>query len=125
MGIGHNGHIVFNEPGSSFQSKTRKLKLSQATRKVNSKFFKAFRKIPKFAFTMGIKTIMNSKKIILLVFGKDKADIISKTINGKITKEVPASILKKHKDVIFIIDEKAAGKLKIGDYTEIPYKTTT
>lgn len=112
LGIGHNGHVGFNEPGSSFHSKTRKIKLSGDTRKFNSKFFRLSKNIPKHAFTMGIKTIMNSKKIILLAFGKEKAEAIAKTIHGKITTKVPASILRKHKNVIFIIDKKAAGKLK-------------
>ena len=112
LGIGHNGHIGFNEPGSSFHSKTRKIKLSDDTRKFNSKFFAQSRKVPKHAFTMGIKTIMNSKKIILLAFGKEKAEAIAKTIHGKITTKVPASILRKHKNVIFIIDKKSGRKVK-------------
>jgi len=112
LGIGHNGHIGFNEPGSSFQSKTRKVKLSSDTRISNYKFFRLFGNVPKSAFTMGIKTIMNSEKIILLAFGKEKAKAIAKTLDGKITEEVPASILRKHKDVVFIIDKKAAAELK-------------
>lgn len=112
LGIGHNGHIGFNEPGSSFNSKVRKIKLSDDTRKFNYKFFRQSKSVPKHAFTMGIKTIMNSKKIILLAFGKEKAEAIAKTIHGKITTKVPASILRKHKNVIFIIDKKASGKLK-------------
>ena len=112
LGIGRNGHIGFNEPGSSFHSKIRKIKLSDDTRKFNSKFFKLSKNVPKHAFTIGIKTIMNSKKIILLAFGKEKAEAIAKTIHGKITTKVPASILRKHKNIIFIIDKKAAEKLK-------------
>lgn len=112
LGIGHNGHIGFNEPGSSFQSKVRKIKLSKDTKKFNSKFFRQSKNVPKHAFTMGIKTIMNSKKIILLAFGKEKAEAIAKTIDGKITTKVPASILRKHKNVLLIIDKKAARKLK-------------
>jgi glucosamine-6-phosphate deaminase len=110
LGVGHNGHIGFNEPGSSFHSKTRKIKLRGDTRKFN--FSRLSKNTPKNAFTMGIKTIMNSKKIILLAFGKEKAEAIAKTLDGKITTKVPASILRKHKNVIFIIDKKAAGKLK-------------
>lgn len=110
LGIGHNGHIGFNEPGSSFHSKTRKIKLSDDTRKFN--FLRLSKNIPKHAFTMGIKTIMSSKKIILLAFGKEKTEAIAKTIHGKITEKVPASVLRKHKNAIFIIDKKAAGKLK-------------
>ena len=111
LGIGKNGHIGFNEPGSSFQSKTRRIKLSDDTKKSNYKSFKLFRNAPKYAFTMGIKTIMDSKKIILLAFGKGKADAVAKTLNGKITTEVPASVLRKHRDIMFIIDKKAGERV--------------
>ena len=103
LGIGRNGHIGFNEPGSSFNSKTRKIKLSEMTLKDN--------KVGKYALTVGIATIMRAKKIILLANGKHKADAIAKSVRGKIYEKVPASILKKHKDVTFIIDKEAASKL--------------
>jgi glucosamine-6-phosphate deaminase len=108
LGIGRNGHIGFNEPDSSFKSITRKVKLTKNTRFVN----KLFGKSSEAAFTMGIKTIRGSKKIVLVAFGSKKAEIIAKTIEGKITEKVPASILRKHKDVTFILDEKVASKLK-------------
>lgn len=108
LGIGQNAHIAFNEPGSSFRSTTRKIKLTKQTRKINSKFFLSAKEVPRYAYTMGIKTIMNSKKIILLAFGKKKSDAITNSIKAKITEEVPASILRKHKDAIFIIDKKSS-----------------
>jgi len=95
LGIGTNGHIAFNEPGSSFASITRKVITSDK----------------KSAYTMGIKTIMNSKKIMLLAFGKEKADAVAKAVKGKISEEIPASILRKHRDATFILDKSAAGKL--------------
>ena len=108
LGIGRNGHIGFNEPGSSFKSVTRKVKLTKNTRFVN----KLFGRSSTHAFTMGIKTIMSSRKIILLAFGFAKADAIQKAIEGKLSEDVPASILRKHRNVTFILDERAASKLK-------------
>ena len=108
LGIGRNGHIGFNEPGSSFKSITRKVKLTKSTKFVNNLFGKS----SEYAFTMGIKTIMSSKKIVLLAFGNKKADAISKALEEKISEEIPASILRKHKDVTFVLDEEAASKLK-------------
>ncbi len=108
LGIGRNGHIGFNEPGSSFKSITRKVRLTKNTTFVN----KLFGMSPKYAFTMGIKTITSSKKIILVAFGNKKADAISKALEGKINEEIPASILRKHKDVTFVLDKDAASKLK-------------
>ncbi|PIN94450.1 glucosamine-6-phosphate deaminase [Candidatus Pacearchaeota archaeon CG10_big_fil_rev_8_21_14_0_10_30_48] len=106
LGIGVNGHIGFNEPGSSFTSVTRKVKLSQSTQKVNAKEFRG-KEIPKYALTMGIKTILSANKTILLAIGGEKARIIKKTLEGKITKKVPASVLRKHKNILIIIDCKA------------------
>jgi glucosamine-6-phosphate deaminase len=105
LGIGRNGHIGFNEPGSSFNSKLRKVKLSKETKKANKIKFN-------YAYTLGIKDIMNSKKIILLAFGKGKADIIKKTLEGEITEKVPASFLRKHKNATLILEKEAAIKLR-------------
>ena len=104
LGIGRNGHIGFNEPGSSFKSKTRKVKLSDTTLRDNKVKIK-------YALTMGLATIMQAKKIILLANGKHKADAIAAAIRGNVNEKVPASILKKHKDATFIIDKYAASKL--------------
>lgn len=111
LGIGANGHIGFNEPNVSFEAGTHLVKLDEKTIKDNSRFFDSIDEVPTTAVSMGIKTIMMSKKIILLANGKGKAEAIKKTIEGKITPEVPASILQLHKDVTFIIDKEAANEL--------------
>jgi glucosamine-6-phosphate deaminase len=111
LGIGINGHIAFNEPGSSFDSKTREVKLSENTIKTNSRLFPSIKKVPKDAYTVGIETIMKSRKIILLAFGSKKADAIFSAIKGPITEKSPASILRKHKNAVFILDKKAAKRL--------------
>ena len=111
MGIGVNGHIAFNEPGSSFNSKTREVKLSNNTIKANSRLFPSIKKVPKDAYTVGIETIMESRKIILLAFGSKKADAIFSAVKEPITIKSPASILRKHKDAVFILDKKAARRL--------------
>ncbi|MCX6749847.1 MAG: glucosamine-6-phosphate deaminase [Candidatus Pacearchaeota archaeon] len=103
LGIGVNGHIGFNEPGSSPTSKTRLVKLSKKTVKQNKYLSKAL--------TMGISTIMKSRKILLLASGKKKAKVISKLVNGKPNKKLPASFLKKHNNLIIIIDKEAGSLL--------------
>ncbi len=111
LGIGINGHIAFNEPGSSFNSKTRFIKLNKETIKNNSKFF-GNDEIPKFALTMGISTIMHAKKIILLASGREKARDIKFLVEGPVTKKFPASFLKKHKNLVVIVDKEAASMLR-------------
>ena len=115
LGIGTNGHIAFNEPGSSIKSKTRIVKLADSTRKSNSQFFKEGR-VPQKAVSVGISTILKSKLIILIATGKDKAETIAKTIKSKPSSKIPASFLKKHKNVLFILDEEAARKLNSNKY---------
>jgi len=110
LGVGVNGHIGFNEPGSRKRSKTRLVRLSDETRKINSRFFKSFNDVPKYAMTMGIGNILKSKKIILLADGKNKALAIEKLVNGKSSRKWPVSFLKKHKKLIVIVD-KEAGRL--------------
>ena len=110
LGIGKNGHIAFNEPGSSIKSKTRIVKLADSTRKPNSQFFKEGR-VPQKAVSVGISTILKSKLIILIATGKGKAETIAKTIKSKPSSKIPASFLKRHKNVLFILDKNAAGKL--------------
>ena len=112
LGIGINGHIGFNEPGTPFNSLTNKVKITKEIRELYSQEFGGFSKVPKYGLTIGIKTIMRSKKIILLAFGKSKADAVAKSLNNKSNKKIPASILQKHKDVTFILDKKAASKLE-------------
>lgn len=112
LGIGSNGHIAFNEPGTPFDSKTGIVKLKESTIADNARFFKNKEEVPKSAVSMGMSTIFGAKKIILLASGKNKADAIAKALKGKITTDVPASILQNHKDVIVILDEDAASMLE-------------
>lgn len=112
LGIGVDGHIGFDEPGTPLDSITHVVELEQNTREVNSRFFKSIDEVPTHAVTMGIKTIMRSRSIILLAIGKAKAEIIKKAIEGPITTEVPASILQLHPDVTFYLDYEAASLLK-------------
>ena len=99
LGIGSNGHIAFNEPGSSFDSRTRVVSLSEQTIKDNSRYFDSIDEVPKQAITMGLGTIMESKKIILMVNGKHKLTILNVAMNGKLKETVPASILQRHDNV--------------------------
>ena len=107
LGIGVNGHIGFNEPGTSFDSVTRAVKLEESTRQANMRFFNSIDEVPTHAVTMGISTIMKSEKILLLVSGKAKAEAVEKLINGNITEAVPATVLKNHPNVTIIADEEA------------------
>lgn len=110
LGIGRNGHIGFNEPGTDFDSGTHLVELTQDTIEANSRFFDSIEEVPTQALSMGIASIMSAKQIVLVAFGKDKADAINKTVNGPVTEEVPASVLQNHPDVTIIVDE-AAGSL--------------
>ncbi len=111
LGIGNNGHIGFNEPGTPFDSQTHKVKLTLATINANARFFTSSKDVPMEAYTMGIGSILQAKHIILLAFGEQKADAINKMVNGKITTAVPASVLQKHPNVTVILDKQAASKL--------------
>ena len=105
LGIGTNGHIAFNEPGSSFDSRTRVVVLDKQTIKDNSRFFDSIEDVPTQAITMGLGTIMDSKKIVLMANGKHKKDILDKAMNGEVTEDVPASILQRHDNVeVFYCD---------------------
>lgn len=111
LGIGHNGHIGFNEPNEEFEAKTHIVNLDQKTIEANKRFFDSVDDVPKQAISMGIKTIMRSKNILLLASGEDKADIIAKLVNNDITPDLPASVLHLHEHVIILVDEAAASKL--------------
>lgn len=111
LGIGRNGHIGFNEPGSPFDGTTRKIKLTESTLNANARFFANEADVPRYAYSMGIGEIMQAKTILLEAYGMNKADAIQKTIEGPVTPNVPASILQKHPNVYFILDEEAASKL--------------
>lgn len=111
LGIGTNGHIGFNEPGSSFDSETRKVALVESTIDSNKIYFEHEEDVPRHAFSMGIKSILKSKKIILMAFGENKAEAIQKMIEGPVTEDVPASALQNHPDVTVIVDEDAGSLL--------------
>jgi len=110
LGIGNNGHIGFNEPGSSIFSKTRLTNLDNNTRIANSREFQNIAKVPRLAITMGISTIMKAKRILLMAWGF-KAPIVAKSVEGHVTEQVPASILQQHNNCTFILDEQAASEL--------------
>ncbi|MGG4201935.1 glucosamine-6-phosphate deaminase [Peribacillus frigoritolerans] len=107
LGIGQNGHIGFNEPGTSFTSGTHVVTLEDSTRQANARYFDSIDEVPTHAVTMGISTIMKSKEILLLISGEEKAETLKKLIHGDISEEFPASILKKHNSVTIIADQKA------------------
>lgn len=107
LGLGHNGHIGFNEPGSAFGKETHCVKLTESTISANARFFASMDDVPKEAYTMGIKSIMQAKKIVVIVSGESKKDIVKKAFLGPITPEVPASVLQLHNDVILVGDEAA------------------
>ena len=111
LGIGGNGHIGFNEPDVNFEAATHLVNLDEQTIEANSRFFDSIEDVPVKAISMGIKTIMNSKKIILLANGISKAESIERAIKGKISPKVPASILQLHNDVTIILDKEAASLL--------------
>ncbi|OAK67597.1 glucosamine-6-phosphate deaminase [Lederbergia galactosidilytica] len=112
LGLGTNGHIGFNEPGTSFATKTHVVELTKETIDANKRFFERVEDVPTHALSMGIASIMSAKKIILLAFGEAKAEAVQQMVEGAVTEECPASVLQNHPDVTIIIDEAAAGKLK-------------
>ncbi|SSD61313.1 related to Glucosamine-6-phosphate isomerase [Saccharomycodes ludwigii] len=109
-GIGKEGHIAFNESGSSRNSKTREIQLAQSTIEANSRFFNNdISKVPKSALTVGISTILdNSKEVIILAFGTSKADVVSKTINDNIDSKTPSTFLREHPNVTLVVDKSSA-----------------
>lgn len=111
LGIGNNGHIGFNEPGSGIYSKMRLINLDNSTRLANSYEFANISEVPRLAITMGISTILQSKKIILMAWGSGKAPVIKKAAEEEVTEHVPASLLQNHDDVTFVVDETAASEL--------------
>ena len=111
LGIGHNGHIGFNEPGDAFDNDVHCVDLTQSTIEANKRFFASVDDVPKQAYTMGIKTIMQAKKILIVASGEDKADIVRDAFFGPITPKVPASVLQLHNDVTLVADEAALSKI--------------
>lgn len=112
LGIGHNGHIGFNEPGTPFHSVTHVVDLTPRTIQANSRFFSSPNEVPRQALSMGIKTIMGAQRILLLASGIEKAEIISSAFNGHVTIDVPASILQLHPNLVVILDQDAASILE-------------
>lgn len=124
LGIGGDGHIGFNEPGSSLGSRTRIKTLNEQTIKDNARFFKKEENVPKYAITMGVGTIMESKRCLLLASESNKAEVLARAIEGPITAQITASILQMHKDLIVISDEEASSNLKNKKYYQHIEKLT-
>ncbi|MCH5153540.1 MAG: glucosamine-6-phosphate deaminase, partial [Clostridiales bacterium] len=111
LGLGSNGHIAFNEPGSPFDSRTRVVQLYESTVNDNSRLFARPEDVPTHAITMGIADIMSSKRILLLASGVNKAQAVRDMVRGEVTVDCPASILQRHHDVTVILDKQAASLL--------------
>ena len=113
LGLGHTGHIGFNEPGAAFEKETHCVDLTESTIEANKRFFESEDDVPRQAYTMGIKNIMQAKKILVVVSGEDKAAILKEVLYGPITPEVPASILQLHNDVTIVADAAALSKINM------------
>lgn len=112
LGIGRNGHIGFNEPGTPFDERTHIVDLTESTRQANARFFEDdITKVPTQAITQGIGTVMDAKKILLVASGEDKADAVKAMIEGTVDEACPASVLQNHDDVVVVLDKAAASKL--------------
>ena len=112
MGVGSNGHIGFNEPGTSFDSETGYVTLAESTIEDNKRFFDSIEDVPTSAVTMGLKDIMSAKRIMLIAFGKNKAQAIKQLINGKEDEAWPLTILKRHPYVTVYLDKEAASLIE-------------
>lgn len=113
LGLGNNGHIGFNEPGSAFEKETHCVDLTQSTINANARFFSSLSEVPRQAYTMGIKTIMQAKKIVVAVSGAGKASIVREAFFGPITPQVPASVLQLHNDVTLVGDAAALAQIPL------------
>ena len=111
LGIGHDGHIGFNEPADDFSRATHLVELTDVTRQANARFFDSIDDVPTHAVTMGIGTIMRARKILMIVTGADKAETVRAMLEGPVTPRMPASILAMHPNVVVMLDEAAASKL--------------
>ncbi len=111
LGLGHNGHIGFNEPADAFDNETHCVDLQESTIEANKRFFASADDVPRQAYTMGIGTIMRAKKILLVASGKDKAEIVKRAFTGPVCPQVPASILQLHPDVTVVVDAEAGSLL--------------
>ena len=115
LGLGHNGHIGFNEPSATFTKNTHQIMLSGSTQKANARFFKEHEPVPQCAITMGMGTIMQAKRILLMCSGADKADILYTCLFGDINPKYPGSILQLHRDLTLIADEAALSAINSHD----------
>lgn len=122
LGIGTDGHIGFNEPTSSFQSRTRIKTLDEQTRRDNARFFKSIQDVPHHCITMGIGTILESRTALMLAFGKNKAQAVAATVEGPMSAICPASVLQWHPDAKILVDTAAAAKLKKKAYYRHVYE---
>ncbi|MCS7180005.1 MAG: glucosamine-6-phosphate deaminase, partial [bacterium] len=122
LGIGGDGHIGFNEPGSSIYSRTRLVALDEKTIKDNSRFFEKIEDVPRFALTMGVGTILEAREILFLANGLKKAEVVAEAIEGPITSQITASALQLHPKVTVILDEEAASKLKRKEYYKFAFE---
>ncbi len=116
LGLGHNGHIAFNEPGSPVTSRTRQVDLTAETIESNSRFFDSIEEVPRHAITMGIATILDARRIVLLATGEGKSDAVSGMLVGPVGESMPASLLRNHPDVIVVLDQPAASKLDLASF---------
>ena len=121
LGVGANGHIGFNEPGSSLASRTRVKTLTNRTRQDNARFFNNLGSVPHHCLTQGLGTIMDARQVILLAQGAAKADAISALVEGPITSMWPGSVLQLHEHATIVIDQKAASRLQLADYYRETY----
>lgn len=111
LGIGHNGHLAFNEPGSALDSRTRVEALTERTRQANSRYFNSPGDVPDSCITQGLGTILEARQLLLVVHGTDKADILCEALTGPVTPDCPASVLQLHPHVTVVADEAAAARL--------------
>ncbi|MGF3056953.1 glucosamine-6-phosphate deaminase [Microbacterium sp. YY-01] len=122
LGIGTDGHIGFNEPGSSLSSQTRVKTLTEQTREDNARFFDSIDDVPRHCITQGIGTILEARHLVLLAFGEGKAEAIAAAVEGPLTSFVPGSAIQLHPRVTVVVDEAAASKLKLADYYRYSYE---
>ena len=121
LGIGTDGHIGFNEPGSSFASTTRIKTLTEQTRQDNARFFDSIHDVPQHCITQGLGTILRARHLVLLAFGEGKADAVAAALEGPVSAMIPASAIQLHPHVTVVVDEAAASKLQLADYYRYTY----
>jgi glucosamine-6-phosphate deaminase len=116
LGIGRTGHIGFNEPGSSLASRTRVKTLTDATRADNARFFASAEEVPRHCLTQGLGTILEARELVLLAFGAAKAEAVAGAVEGPVSASLPASVIQLHPEVLVLVDEAAAARLRYADY---------